>query len=403
MRVSSVLDIGNDRTTLEGIARPASAGLAAAGAVALAAAFAVARSAGRVDYALHAYLADYCFWTSISLGSLFFVGMLHVTRAGWGVVVRRLAEILGCNFTVLAFLFLPVLLGSGTLYEWANPSLVHADEALRHKAPYLNFTFFGVRIIAYFVVWWLISRFYLERSSGQDSSGDPNVTVGMERWSGPSLLLLSVTATYASFDWIMSLHPHWASTIFGVYYFSGAMVGGLAALILAVAGLQVSGRLRTVINAEHYHDLGKLLLGFVIFWGYIAFSQYMLIWYANIPEETVWYEPRLFGPWGWVALALLFGHLIVPFLGLMSREVKRRRVLLAFWAVWLLFFHWLDLQWLVMPRMNSPQLPFGAIDLLLMIGMGALYLAGLAWMSAGRSLVPMKDPRLGESLAFENY
>ena len=224
MRVSSVLDIGNDCTTLEGIARPASAGLAAAGAVALAAAFAVARM--RAGWTMPSMLT----WPTTVSGRAsrwdrFFVGMLHVTRAGWGVVVRRLAEILGCNFTVLAFLFLPVLLGSGTLYEWANPSLVHADEALRHKAPYLNFTFFGVRIIAYFVVWWLISRFYLERSSGQDSSGDPNVTVGMERWSGPSLLLLSVTATYASFDWIMSLHPHWASTIFGVYYFSGAMVG----------------------------------------------------------------------------------------------------------------------------------------------------------------------------------
>ena len=303
MRVSSVLDIGNDRTTLEGIARPASAGLAAAGAVALSAAFAVARSAGRVDYALHALPGRLLFLDEHLAGIALFVGMLHVTLAGQ-VGVSSSADWPRSSAATSRFwrLVLPVLLGSGTLYEWANPSLVHADEARAgHKAPYLNFTFFRraddcllCGLVAHLAV--LFGTILWPRLCPATRMSP----WGWERWSGPSLLLLSVTATYASFDWIMSLHPHWASTIFGVYYFSGAMVGGLAALILAVAGLQVSGRLRTVIsNAEHYHDLGKLLLGFVIFWGQIAFSQYMLIWYANIPEETVWYEPRLFGPWGW--------------------------------------------------------------------------------------------------------
>ena len=396
-----VFDIGGERTTLEGVARPAAAGLAVAGGIALSAGMLLAWSSGRLGYALHAYLADYCVCLSISLGALFFVGMLRVTRAGWGVTVRRLAEILGANFTILAVLFLPILLGIGTLYDWADPHLVQNDPSLAHKG-YLSLPFFGFRLIVYFVAWWLVSWAYLGWSTAQDASGDPEVTVRLERWSGPALLLLGVTITFASFDWIMSLHPHWASTIFGVYYFSGAMVGGLAALILAAVGLQASGRLRGAITVEHYHDLGKLLFGFVVFWGYIAFSQYLLIWYANMPEETVWYQSRLSSPWGGVALAILFGHLIIPFLGLLSREAKRRKTVLAFWAAWLLAFHWLDIQWLVLPKMESRSLPFGVINVAVLVGVGCLYLAGIGWISADRCLVPTKDPRLAEALAFEN-
>ena len=162
----------------------------------------------------------------------------------------------------------------------------------------------------------------------------------------------------------MSLEPAWFSTIFGVYYFSGAAVGFLAALVLAALVVQGSGRLTGTITAEHYHDLGKLLFGFVVWWGYIAFSQYMLIWYGNIPEETVYYLKRQTGPWAIVSLVLLFGHLLIPFLGMLPREVKRRRVLLGFWAVWLLAFHWLDMYWLVMPNLGGGRLPtclFGQI------------------------------------------
>jgi hypothetical protein len=200
----------------------------------------------------------------------------------------------------------------------------------------------------------------------------------------------------------MSLNPRWFSTIFGVYYFSGAVVGFLAAVILLAMSLQAGGRLEASITVEHYHDLGKLLFAFVIFWGYIAFSQYLLIWYANIPEETDWYLVRQAGGWATVSLVLLFVHLLIPFFGLLSREVKRRKALLGFWAVWLLVAHWIDLYWLVMPSVAPAAPPLRATDIGCLLGIGCLYLAAIFHAADGRALVPVGDPRLAESLAFEN-
>jgi len=249
---------------------------------------------------LHSYLVNYCFFLSLSLGGLFFVLTQHVTRAGWSVAVRRLAEILAANMFWLTVLFLPVvvpvLLGNSALYPWNDTAAIAGDDLLRLKEPYLNPAFFGVRCLIYFLAWWYLSRYYLSRSVRQDASGEAELTVQMERRSPAALILFGVTVTFASFDWLMSLEPHWFSTIFGVYFFSGAAVGGLAAVILAAVALQAGGRLTDAITTEHYHDLGKLLFAFVIFWGYMAFSQYMLIWYANIPEETAWYLQRQSGP-----------------------------------------------------------------------------------------------------------
>jgi hypothetical protein len=166
--------------------------------------------------------------------------------------------------------------------------------------------------------------------------------------------------------------------------------------------VQAGGMARHSITVEHYHDLGKLLLGFIVFWGYMAFSQYMLIWYANIPEESVWYLARQSGPWKWISLSLLFGHLLIPFLGLLSREVKRRKMLLGFWAVWILAAHWFDLYWLVMPTFAPNTLPLGPIDFCCAAALGSLFLAGIVWTAGTHALVPLKDPRLNESLAFEN-
>ena len=338
----------------------------------------------------YSYLLNYCFFLSISLGALFCVALDHATRAGWNVALRRLAEIMAANFPCLTVLFLPiivpVLLGSHSLYAWNDPSAVAGDPLLRHKAPYLSAGFFGVRAVIYLAVWWLLGRFYLTRSLEQDRSGDPALTLRMERLSPVALLLCAVTVTFASFDWLMSLSPRWFSTIFGVYFYSGAVVGFFAAIILAAVVLQLLGRLKSplslwergggegglneeaipdsaltltlsqrergLITVEHYHDLGKLLFAFVIFWGYIAFSQYLLIWYANIPEETEWYLVRQSGPWLWVSLVLLFGGLLIPFCGLLSRHAKRRRWSLAFWAVWLLAMHWIDLYWIIMPNLG---------------------------------------------------
>ncbi len=357
-------------------------------------------------YFFHSYLLNYCYFLSISLGALFFVALQHATRAGWSVTVRRLAEVLAANFFCLLVLFLPivvpVLLGNSSLYVWNDAEAVAHQELLQHKAVYLNPTFFGIRCVVYFLVWWYLGRFFLQRSLAQDESGDPALTVQMERLSPVALLLFAATITFASFDWLMSLEPTWFSTIYGVYYFSGAAVAFFAVIILAAMLLQTTGRLTREITTEHYHDLGKLLFAFVVFWGYIAFSQYLLIWYANIPEETEWYQARQTGSWVSVSVALLFVHLLIPFFGLLSREVKRRRILLEFWAVWLLAAHWLDLYYLVMPSYDHAAAPLGLIDLGCFLGIGGIYTAGILRVAGQRSLVPRKDPRLEESLKFEN-
>ncbi len=236
----------------------------------------------------HSFLVSFCFFLSLSLGALFFVILQHLTRSGWSVVVRRLAEGIAANLFWLAGMAVLVVIGMGKLYHWTHADVVAADALLQGKSAYLNPTFFVVRMAIYFGVWVLLARFFLTSSIRQDQSGDVSLTHRMQRFSAPAMLLYGVTVTFAAFDLLMSLDPHWFSTIFGVYYFSGCVVGFFALLTLVVFAVQRSGRLTKAITVEHYHDLGKLIFAFVVFWAYIAFSQYMLIWYANIPEETAW-------------------------------------------------------------------------------------------------------------------
>ncbi len=399
--------MAEELTTLGGQAARAKRVLGLAGVAALACAVALGWWRGDgLRYFLHSYLLNYCFVLSIALGALCFVATQHACRAGWSVTVRRLSELLAAPVPLLALLalpiLLPVLLGKGTLYCWADPHTAAANELLAHKAPYFNPVFFAARSLGYFLVWWLLARYFLLRSVQQDRSGDARLTLRMERLSGPALLLFFFTVTFASFDWLMSLDPWWSSTIFGVYYFSGAVVGFLAAVILLALLLQSGGRLRASVTIEHYHDLGKLLFAFVIFWGYIAFSQYLLIWYGNIPEETGWYLVRQTGAWATVLLVLLSVHLLVPFFGLLSREVKRRKALLGFWAAWMLVAHWIDVYWLVMPSQSPAAPPLALLDFVCLAGIGCLYLAAVCHAADGRELLPLGDPRLAESLAFEN-
>lgn len=407
MHFRDIPQLGEERTTLGGLSPRATWIAAVAGVAVLVLALVLGwMQEDSLKYFFHAYLVSFCFYLSISLGALFFVALHHACRAGWSVAVRRVSEVLAANTLLMAVLFLPILIpvlfGSTALYEWNDPEVVHGDHVLEGKQAYLNLPFFALRAIVYFGVWGGLTWYFWRRSLEQDESGDVGLSLKMERLSYPALLVFALTITFAAFDWLMSLTPHWFSTIYGVYYFSGAAVGFFAVVILAMIGLQASGRLASTVTEEHYHELGKFLFGFIIFWGYIAFSQYMLIWYANIPEETTWYLPRQQGTWAVVSLVLLFGHLLIPFFGLMSREVKRRKALLGFWAAWLLVVHWLDVQYLVMPQVRTDGCPVGLIDLCCVVGIGLLYAAGALWFAGDRPLIPMKDPRLGESLGFEN-
>lgn len=384
-----------------------------------------------------AYVQNYAFLLSLSLGALFFVLLQHLTRSGWSVVVRRPAEIIALNVLLLAVLFVPIAgviaSGTGVLYPWARPASAfeieghdeapaatqggHDDRAAGHivgheaqlileKRPYLNSPFFVARWIIYFAVWAGLAWWFWKRSVRQDASGDADLTTSMEKLSGPAMLIFALTATLASFDLLMSLDPIWFSTIFGVYFFSGSTIGFFALLIILLVGLQKRGLLTSSVNVEHYHDLGKFLFGFVFFWGYIAFSQYMLIWYGNIPEETGWFfrrgcathEPNV---WSVVIVLLLVFHFLVPFVALLSRDMKRRTQLLTFWAVWMLVWHWVDLYWLVMPELTTAYLPL-VTEIGVLLGMAAVFAAGLIWWAGDRSLLPVGDPRLAESLAFRN-
>jgi hypothetical protein len=408
MNPNPAIELAAQHTSLDGISPRLIPSLQIAGGAALAVGFGLGLARGdHFQYFFHAYLTSFAYVLGMVVGSLLLVLLLHVSRAGWGVAVRRLAEVLAGNVPLMLVLFLPVVVpvvwGNSTLYTWADPRGTAHEELSPHKSWYYAPAFFALRAAGYFLVWWLIARFFLDRSVQQDGSGDPRLTVSMERASGPAILALGLTVTFASFDWLMSLDAQWTSSIYGIYYFSGAVVGAVALLILAAMALQATGRLTGVITVEHYHDLGKILFAAVVFWGYIAFSQYLLIWYANVPEETVWYGARQAGPWVYVSLALVAGHLFVPFFGLLSRSAKRCKAILAFWAVWLLVFHWLDVYWLVMPSLELPGLPLGPIDVCLAVSLTCLYWAGALRLAVDRSLVPLRDPRLAESLAFENF
>ncbi|MEZ4655372.1 MAG: hypothetical protein R3E12_17725 [Candidatus Eisenbacteria bacterium] len=264
------------------------------GVVGLAAAFGLGFAGGNPDRFYQAYLVSFLFFLSLGLGGLFFVVVNHLAGSTWSVVVRRLAEAVSANLWLMALLVIPLLLGMGRLYEWTHADVVAADPLLAGKSAYLNKTFFLIRTAIYFLVWIGFSQYFFRQSRRQDETGEVGITVTMEKVSAPAIILFAVTVTFAAFDYLMSLNPHWFSTIFGVYYFSGSMFAFFA-LPLIVLFCQHNGRLRDVITPEHYHDMGKWMFAFTVFWAYIGFSQYMLIWYANIPEETVWFAARQHG------------------------------------------------------------------------------------------------------------
>jgi hypothetical protein len=348
------------------------------------------------------WLVSFLFFLSLALGGLFFVLIQYATQGGWGIVLRRIGETIFALLPVMAVLFLPLLLGLRDLYSWAVPGAAEHDALLRWKAPYLNVPFFLIRAAIYFAVWTFMALLYYRGSRGQDVTGDPAVSARLRRLAGPAIIVLAVTQTFASIDWIMSLTPHWYSTMFGVYFFAGSFVGFIALLSVLAAAMRQAGLLETVISAEHLHDMGKLLFAFTSFWAYIAFSQFFLIWYANLPEETIWYRARLEGSWEGVSLLLMAGHFGVPFFYLMGRDVKRRGWTLAIGGTWLLAMHFVDLYWQVMPTLHPEGVRPSPLDVAAFIAVGGCFVAAAGWLMRRQALVPLRDPRLAESLAFEN-
>ena len=370
------------------------------GVLALAVSFALG---GHGEQLAFSYLTGFVYWLTVALGGLFFVLLHYLARSGWSVVVRRLAEHVMATLPMFALLFIPVAFSMHSLYHWTHEDAVAHDPILQHKSVYLDSGFFLARAAFYFLVWTVLAVYFWRQSARQDASGDLEITRRSQRFSALGMVLFGITLTFASFDWLMSLEPHWFSTIFGVYVFAGCVVAIFSFLILLVLQLKASGAMTQVVTWEHFHDMGKLLFGFVVFWAYIGFSQFMLIWYANIPEETFWFELRWADPgWRWASIFLAAGHFVLPFFFLISQPVKRNRVTLTLGAVWMLFMHWVDIYWLVMPTLHHEAFKLSLLDLTCWLGIGGLFFAVLGHLMQRGSLVPLRDPRLAESLAFEN-
>ena len=357
------------------------------------------------------YLVAWLFCVTIALGSLFFVLVQHLTKAAWSVVVRRIPEALMWTFPLLILLSFPIIYGMHDLYHWTHaelfdPQSPQYDALVAGKQAYLNVPFFLIRLLFYFAVWTFLTHKLYSLSIQQDLTGDPSIPARQRKVSAWGVPLFAVTTAFAGFDLLMSLDPHWFSTMFGVYFFAGAFVSALAMMTLASLMVQgPGGMLPGVVTKEHYQDLGKLLFGFTVFWTYIAFSQYMLIWYGNIPEETIWYRHRLEHGWQYHSAALLALHFIVPFIVLLPRGAKRTLPLLGFMCVWMLIMHWFDLHWIAMPVLDLAKgghAGFHWLDFTSWLGLFGVFFGLFMYRLSRHSLVPTNDPNLQKSLRFTN-
>ena len=412
------------------------------------------------------YLFAFVVPLTVALGALFFTLVLYVTKANWGITVRRVAELLFQPMPIFAVMVIPLVLSLQFLFPWNGAkhshqtrepvAEVHVDSrepaaaqkrggheessplaeyrgnpakeplALRdppvanahmmersaereerriidHRLPYLNRSFFLGRLVFYLLVWALLAQRYFDWSTEQDRTKALAITAKAQRFAPVAIMLFGLTLSFFGFDWLLSLDPTWYSTMFGVYFFAQTAVFVLACIILASMALRSSGLLGNAVTVEHYHDLGKLLFGFIAFWTYIAFAQFFLTWYSNIPDELVWFNARWRdngGTWKGISLALIVMKFLVPFWFLMSRNIKRRLQLLAAGAVCIVVMHVVEMYWVVMP--NYGPLEPNYVDVALCVGLFCLYLAAVLRNLEQYSLVPIGDPRLARCLEFEN-
>ena len=354
------------------------------------------------EYFFFSFHVWWLFFLSIAIGAVFFVLIQFATKAGWSVVVRRLAENIAMTMPLFFVLLIVMGFGTSTLYHhWLSPEAM-ADKVIQSKQWYLNVPFFYIRAVFYLSIFTWAAVFFAKNSAKQDETGNHAITYKLQNASYPFLIILGFCVTFAAFDWIMSLEPHWYSTIFGLYFFASCYMVFFAALTIATRLLQNVKSLSEVVTVEHYHDLGKLVFGHTCFWAYAAFVQYLLIWYGNIPEETVWYEVRENHGWFYILTILCVGHFLVPFFFLMARKAKRSRMMLVAVSVWMLIMHFLDLYWLVIPSQYHEGPQFGLIDVFCFLGIGGLFVALFAAVAKRKALVPIKDPRLPESMTYEN-
>jgi len=351
----------------------------------------------------HSYLFACLFWAGVALGSMAVLMLRYITGGAWGVPIRRPLESATRTLPLVALFFLPLLLGLKTLYEWARPEDVARDPILQHKALYLNVPFFVSRGILYLAAWLLLAYFLNRWSAEQDRSPSPELNRRLQLLSSGGLVAYGLTITFWSIDWILSLEPHWYSTMYGVLLIAGQSLSGLAFVTVVTVLLARYEPLASFFSAEQRHDLGKLIFAFVMFWAYVAFSQYLIIWAGNLPEEIPWYLKRLQGGWGWFGLALIVLHFALPFLVLLPADADRNPRILAGVAVLIVFMRAVDLYWLIQPAFSPGHFALHWLDFAAVIGLGGIWLAVFLWQLVQRPLLPLNDPEFPEAFAHAEH
>ena len=353
---------------------------------------------------MHSYLIAFTYWCGIAVASLIMLCIFHTAKAKWPTVVRRMIETQSVTVWLFAVLVIPLILGAGYVYPWISPPASYTATELHHLAHkqhgYLNMKFFIVRQVIYFAVWIFVSQRLFSLSTRQDETGDLQLTVKQRRFAPGSLPFLALTITFAGFDWLMSLTPLWQSTIYGAYYFAGSFLAAFAVLTIAIVNARGDNLYGNLVTSHHLHNLGKFLLAFVAFWAYIGFSQALLVWVANLPEEASWYAVRIFGGWRATSIALFFGHFVIPFFVLLSRDIKLQPRPLSFIAYYILAMHLLDLYWLVWPSYNPDGPSFHFTLVTAFVGVGGLSVAFGLWKLRGQYSLPVKDPYIADSLRY---
>jgi hypothetical protein len=350
------------------------------------------------DHFFKSYLLAFIFWVGIALGSLALSMVHHLSGGAWGVVIRRVLEAASRTLPFMAVLFLPIVFGMHELYLWTDADAVARDIILQRKAPYLNVPFFLVRAAIYFLVWSGLALTLSKWSLEQERDGERGHALKMQRLSGAGLVIYAATILFMSVDWIMSLDPHWYSTMFGILFMGGQGLSALAFSIAVVILLSRTEPMSRVIAPAHLHDLGKLMLAFVMLWAYFSFSQFLIIWSANLPEEIPWYLKRMGGGWQWVGLVIIFGHFALPFVLLLSSDIKKNGGTLIGVAITVILMRIVDLFWNIGPMHHENTFGVTWLDVVTPLALGGVWIALFLWQLQSRSLLPLGEPYLAEAL-----
>ncbi len=350
--------------------------------------------------AFFGYLWMYMFLVSIGVGSLALVALEYLVGANWSTPFRRVPEFLAGIILLLVILVIPLLFGMHDLFHWTHAEAVAEDPILKSKEPYLNTPFFIARTGVILLIWLIFYYLFTRNSRKQDISKDPALTTSSIKYSAIFAILFILTISFTAIDWMMSLEPHWFSTMFGVYYFAGTLVAAISISAFISVSLNEGGYFGFKVDDEKYYSFGTLMFAFNVFWTYIGFSQYMLIWYADIPEETFWFMNRMEGTWVYFSIGLLFVHFIIPFLILLPRSSKVNPNLILYMSAWLIYAHAYDLYWIIMPTYFKDGFVFSWNELgFLVLAFGIIALV-FNYMASRFNIVPVGDPKLQRGLYF---